>query len=700
VPNSTARRNARASKPHHHKHTEQPRAYRDAKARHTTDRRDGRWADTHEQGDRAVSDFRGRQGGRASDNGRGGFRKDDRRGYGDRRTSRDDRQGNRDTRGGDFGNRDFGDRAGYRDSRGGDSRGGDFRDRDSRDRRDSGNRSDFRNRNDRGSQGRGRDGFRRKDDVRGDGRRDGHRGQDFRSREDSRGGDTFRRTDSRNHAGSRNRDDRGGRGRDFQGRDFRNREDRNREDRPTFRDRAADRTPDRSASHTATHTANHAPGQATERTAPRWTGEISESGPSRGSVSFAELGLPTPLLRALEDAGITAPFAIQAATLPDALGGRDVLGRAQTGSGKTLAFGLALLTRLHKGSARSRRPRGLVLVPTRELAMQVADALTPLAKSLGLWCRTVVGGLSFSRQVDQLERGIDLLIATPGRLSDHVRQGTCVLDDVRFVALDEADQMADMGFLPQVREILDLVPDGQRMLFSATLDRDVSALVDRYLTDPVTHSVSPATASVSTMDHHLLLVSREDKAGVVAEMAARDGRTILFLRTKHHVDRLTRQLREMGVRAGALHGGKPQGARNRVLGEFKDGSLPVLVATDVAARGIHVDGVSLVVHVDPPADAKGYLHRAGRTARAGETGTVVTVVTHQERRTVFRMTEQAGVSPERTKVRPGDADLVRITGARVPSGEPVVDPEPTRRPGGRFNRPGRGARRPAPRRAR
>jgi superfamily II DNA/RNA helicase len=409
-----------------------------------------------------------------------------------------------------------------------------------------------------------------------------------------------------------------------------------------------------------------------------WNGEIAEARPARKTVTFAELGLPTPLLAALEEAGIEEPFPIQAATLPDALAGRDVLGRAQTGSGKTLAFGLALLTRLHKGSARPGRPRGLVLVPTRELAVQVADALLPLARSLGLWCRTVVGGLSFSRQADQLERGIDLLIATPGRLSDHVRQGTCKLDDVRFVTLDEADQMADMGFLPQVRAILDLVPEGQRMLFSATLDRDVAALVDEYLTEPVTHSVSPPTASVSTMEHHLLLVSREDKPAVVAEMAARDGRTIMFLRTKHHVDRLTRQLRAVGVEAGALHGGKPQGARNRVLGEFKDGRLPVLVATDVAARGIHVDGVSLVVHVDPPADAKGYLHRAGRTARAGEAGTVVTLVTHQERRTVFRMTEQAGVEPERTKVRPGDADLVRITGARTPSGEPVAEQAPRR----------------------
>jgi superfamily II DNA/RNA helicase len=396
--------------------------------------------------------------------------------------------------------------------------------------------------------------------------------------------------------------------------------------------------------------------------------------------SFDELGLPASLSAELAKAGIKKPFPIQAATLPDALAGRDVLGRAQTGSGKTLAFGLALLTRLEGGRARPKHPRAIVLVPTRELAMQVSDSLTPLAKSLGLWCRTVVGGLSFSKQADQLRRGVDLLIATPGRLSDHVRQGTCVLDEVQFTALDEADQMADMGFMPQVQAILDLTPDGQRMLFSATLDRDVQKLVDQYLHDPVTHSVQPATASVETMDHHVLLVSKEDKPAVVAEMAAREGRTILFLRTKHHVDRLTAKLRSVGVRAGALHGGKTQGARNRVLDDFREGSLPVLVATDVAARGIHVDGVSLVVHVDPPADSKAYLHRAGRTARAGESGTVVTVVTHQERRTVFRMTEQAGVRPTSTKVSPGADDLVRITGARVPSGEPVVEQERASRP--------------------
>jgi superfamily II DNA/RNA helicase len=422
--------------------------------------------------------------------------------------------------------------------------------------------------------------------------------------------------------------------------------------------------------------------------------------------TFDELGVSATLSAELAKAGIIKPFPIQVVTLPDALAGRDVLGRAQTGSGKTLAFGLALLSRLDGGRAKPKHPRAIVLVPTRELAMQVSEALNPLARALGLWCRTVVGGLSFTKQADQLRRGVDLLIATPGRLSDHVRQGTCVLDEVQFTALDEADQMADMGFMPQVRAILDLTPVGQRMLFSATLDGDVQQLVQRYLHDPVTHSVQPATASVTTMDHHVLLVSKEDKPAVIAEMAAREGRTILFLRTKHHVDRLTAKLRSIGVHAGALHGGKTQGARNRVLDDFREGSLPVLVATDVAARGIHVDGVSLVVHVDPPADSKAYLHRAGRTARAGESGTVVTVATHQERRTVFRMTEQAGVRPTSTKVSPGADDLVRITGAREPSGEPIVEQEQVKRPprartgGGYRGQGGAGRARFNPRRGR
>jgi superfamily II DNA/RNA helicase len=416
---------------------------------------------------------------------------------------------------------------------------------------------------------------------------------------------------------------------------------------------------------------------------------------STSATSFADFNLPQPLLTALQEAGIAAPFPIQSATLPDALAGRDVLGRAQTGSGKTLAFGLALLGRLGGGKARPKRPRALVLVPTRELAMQVADALTPLAKSIGLWCRTAVGGMAFSRQADVLNRGVDLLIATPGRLSDHVRQGTCVLSDVNFIALDEADQMADMGFLPQVREILDLTPaGGQRLLFSATLDGDVKKLVDAYLTDPVEHSVAPVTASVETMDHYVLQVTHQDKQAVITEIGARDGRTIMFVRTKHHVDRLAERLRANGVRAEALHGGKTQSQRNRVLADFKEGHTPVLVATDVAARGIHVDDVSLVLHVDPAADHKDYLHRAGRTARAGASGTVVTLVTHDQRRTVRRMTERAGVRAESTVVRPGDADLTRITGAREPSGEPVAErrrePQPRRGGAPRGDRQGAG----------
>ncbi|MQA61302.1 MAG: DEAD/DEAH box helicase [Actinophytocola sp.] len=396
-------------------------------------------------------------------------------------------------------------------------------------------------------------------------------------------------------------------------------------------------------------------------------------------TTFADFGLPIGLLNGLRDAGIDTPFPIQAATLPDAMAGRDVLGRAQTGSGKTLAFGLALLAQLDGGRARPNRPRALVLVPTRELAMQVADALTPLAKATGLWCRTVVGGMSFGRQADALNRGVDLLIATPGRLSDHVRQGTCTLSDVGFVALDEADQMADMGFLPQVREIMDLTPKtGQRLLFSATLDGAVGALVRQYLVEPVERSVAPVTASVTTMDHHVLSVSRHEKQAVATEIAAREGRTIMFVRTKHHADRMAQQMRMVGVPAVALHGGKTQGQRNRVLEDFKSGRSTALVATDVAARGIHVDDVSLVLHIDPPADSKDYLHRAGRTARAGASGTVVTLITPDQRGSVRRITERAGVKPKMAQVRPGDAELARITGAQQPSGEPVREPAPVR----------------------
>jgi superfamily II DNA/RNA helicase len=403
--------------------------------------------------------------------------------------------------------------------------------------------------------------------------------------------------------------------------------------------------------------------------------EVLWTVPETGMPSFAELGLPEPVLRALTAGGFTAPFPIQAATLPETLAGRDLLGRGQTGSGKTLAFGLALLSRLDGGRAQARRPRGLVLVPTRELAQQVVEAVAPYAKALGLSVTSVVGGMSFNRQAVELQRGVDLLVATPGRLTDHTNQRTCDLSAIEVTAIDEADRMADMGFLPQVRAILDLTPtDGQRLLFSATLDGEVATLVRRYLHDPVTRAVASATAQVETMDHHLLVVDTTAKPRVVTEIAARDGRTILFVRTKHGVDRLVKTLRRDGIAAGALHGGKAQNARNRAIAEFKDGRTPVLVATDVAARGIHIDDVSLVVHVDPPADPKDYLHRAGRTARAGESGTVVTMVTPPERREVDRLTRLAGVRATSTEVVPGDTALTRITGARTPSGVPVAEP--------------------------
>ncbi|WP_243659186.1 DEAD/DEAH box helicase [Tamaricihabitans halophyticus] len=394
--------------------------------------------------------------------------------------------------------------------------------------------------------------------------------------------------------------------------------------------------------------------------------------------------MPEKLLDALSAQGMEKAFPIQAATLPDALAGRDVLGRARTGSGKTLAFGLALLTKLQGGKSASRKPRSLVLVPTRELALQVNDALIPLAKAMGLWCGVSVGGMAFVRQEQALRKGIDVLIATPGRLADHMRQGTCDLSDVQVTAIDEADQLADMGFLPQICEILDQTPaDGQRLLFSATLDGEVDTLVRGYLTDPVTHAAQASAESSGLMDHHLLVVAARDKTNVVTEVAAREGRTILFVRTKTYVDTLTENLRNSGVAAGALHGGKTQGARNRVLSEFRSGTTPVLVATDVAARGIHVPDVSLVVHVDPPADAKDYLHRAGRTARAGASGTVVTMVTHEQRRTVRRLTERAGVRPKSTNVSPGAEELAQITGAQTPSGVPVPEPKQKERGGGR-----------------
>jgi superfamily II DNA/RNA helicase len=304
--------------------------------------------------------------------------------------------------------------------------------------------------------------------------------------------------------------------------------------------------------------------------------------------------------------------------------------------------------------------------------MQVADALIPLGKAVGVFLKTAVGGVPYDRQVEALRRGVEIVVATPGRLGDLIRRGDCSLADIEITVLDEADQMADLGFLPVVTELLAQTPaSAQRLLFSATLDGDVDELVRRFMTDPVTHSTSPPVATVSTMDHHMLLIPPADKFAVAASIAARPGRTIIFVRTQLAVDRLAAQLAEVGVRAGALHGGKQQRVRTRTLAEFREGRMDVLVATDVAARGIHVDRVSLVLHMDPPRDPKDYLHRAGRTARAGESGAVATLVLPKQRKSTLAMLQKVGVAPEQTRVRAGDAALSELTGARTPGRFPV-----------------------------
>jgi superfamily II DNA/RNA helicase len=399
------------------------------------------------------------------------------------------------------------------------------------------------------------------------------------------------------------------------------------------------------------------------------------------AASFADLPLPAQVLRTLDELGVREPFPIQAATLPDALQGRDVLGRGRTGSGKTLAFGLPLLTRTAGRRAEPKQPLALILVPTRELAQQITQALQPYAEALRLRTATVVGGLSIGRQIAALREGAEVVVATPGRLHDLIERNACRLGRVRTTVLDEADQMCDLGFLPQVTELLDQVrPDGQRMLFSATLDRDVEQLVHRHLHDPVVHSVDPSAGAVTTMEHHVLVVHGPDRYAVTTEIAARDGRVLLFLDTKHAVDLLTRHLRANGVHAGALHSGKSQPQRTRTLAQFKDGQISVLVATDVAARGLHVDDLDLVVNVDPPTDPKDYVHRAGRTARAGGSGSVVTLVLSAQRRETSRVLAEAGVEATVTKVRSGEAELSRITGARTPSGVPLDGAPATPRP--------------------
>lgn len=390
--------------------------------------------------------------------------------------------------------------------------------------------------------------------------------------------------------------------------------------------------------------------------------------PAEPTVTFGDLGLVDQLVRKLTQNGVIKPFPIQAATIPDALAGKDILGRGRTGSGKTLSFGLPLLSRLAGGHTAKRRPRGLILTPTRELAMQVSDALQPYGDTLGLKFKVVCGGTSMSNQMYALDRGVDILVATPGRLRDLINRGACALDDVEVAVLDEADQMADLGFLPEVIELLDLIPEGgQRMLFSATLEKEIGTLVKRYLVDPVRHEVDAAQGAVTTMSHHVMIVKPRDKAPVTAAIAARKGRTLIFVRTQLGADRVAEQLRESGVKADALHGGMTQGARTRTLEDFKGGQVNTLVATDVAARGIHVDGIDLVLNVDPAGDHKDYLHRSGRTARAGESGTVVSLALPHQRRQIFRLMEDAGVDASRHIIGRGDVfddDVARITGAR------------------------------------
>ncbi|WP_326632198.1 MULTISPECIES: DEAD/DEAH box helicase [unclassified Streptomyces] len=413
--------------------------------------------------------------------------------------------------------------------------------------------------------------------------------------------------------------------------------------------------------------------------------------------AFADLDMPERLLASLTAQGMSVPFPIQGATLPNTLAGRDVLGRGRTGSGKTLAFGLALLARTAGQRAEPCQPLALILVPTRELAQQVTDALAPYARSVRLRLATVVGGMPIGRQVNALRGGAEVVVATPGRLKDLIDRGDCRLNQVAITVLDEADQMADMGFMPQVTALLDQVrTEGQRMLFSATLDRNVDLLVRRYLTDPVVHSVDPSAGAVTTMEHHVLHVHGADKHRTTTEIAAREGRVIMFLDTKHAVDRLTKDLLNSGVRAAALHGGKSQPQRTRTLSQFKTGHVTVLVATNVAARGIHVDNLDLVVNVDPPTDHKDYLHRGGRTARAGESGSVVTLVTPNQRRDMTRLMTAAGIVPQTTQVRSGEEALSRITGAQTPSGSPVkiTAPVAERRPRSR-SAASRGRRSPA-----
>ncbi|WP_344098611.1 DEAD/DEAH box helicase, partial [Myceligenerans crystallogenes] len=397
-------------------------------------------------------------------------------------------------------------------------------------------------------------------------------------------------------------------------------------------------------------------------------------------TTFADLGLPAPVVRSLADRGIIEPFPIQAASVPDSLAGKDVLGRGRTGSGKTLAFALPVVTRLAARPAASgnRRPRALILCPTRELANQIDATLAPVAQVMGLRTTTIFGGVAQSRQVQALRGGVDVVVACPGRLEDLLGQGVLSLDAIEVTVLDEADHMADLGFLPGVKRIMDRTPrDGQRLLFSATLDNGVDVLVKRYLKSPVTHSVDDAAAPPPQMTHHILAVADKDaKKLVVQQLASGTGRRVLFTRTKHQAKKLAKQLTTSGVPAVDLHGNLGQGARERNLAAFSSGEVRVLVATDIAARGIHVDDVELVVHVDPPAEHKAYLHRSGRTARAGSGGDVVTVMLPEQHGDMKLLTRKAKITAQPRDVVPGDATVTALVGEIAEFVEPVRTASP------------------------
>ncbi|MGN0065166.1 MAG: DEAD/DEAH box helicase, partial [Nocardioides sp.] len=387
---------------------------------------------------------------------------------------------------------------------------------------------------------------------------------------------------------------------------------------------------------------------------------------------FVDLGVPADLSDSLSTLGITTPTPIQAATLPDSLAGRDVLGRGRTGSGKTYAFLLPLVARLAGGRRpRATAPRALILAPTRELVGQIEASLEPLAKAAGLTSRTVFGGVGQNPQVTALRKGVDIVVACPGRLEDLIGQGHCTLDDVEITVLDEADHMADLGFLPAVRRLLAKTPTGsQRLLFSATLDNGIDVLVKQFLSSPVTHEADSAQSPVATMTHHVLHIEREHRLPVLVDLTSAPGRTVVFTRTKHGAKALARQLNKNGVPAVELHGNLGQNARTRNMEAFHDGRATALVATDIAARGIHVDDVALVVHADPPAEHKAYLHRSGRTARAGNEGTVVTLMTSEQVKDVRDLTRAAGIKPTTTRVNGTDHPVLTqlAPGERVRSG--------------------------------